>query len=84
MAGSPELPGDDRRPCRLPSACFCSSNAKSGKNEEESIYQNLSDEYADFLRLVLEHADLQLRSKPRTEALSAEQEESAACCCSIC
>ena len=45
------------------------------QNEEESIYQNLSDEYADFLRLVLEHADLQLRSKPRTETLTAEQEE---------
>ena len=38
-------------------------------------FDSASDEYADFLRLVLEHADLQLRSKPRTEALSAEQEE---------
>lgn len=44
-------------------------------NEEESIYQSLSDEYAEFLRLVLSHADLQLRSKPRTDNLTAEQEE---------
>ena len=44
-------------------------------NEEESIYQSLSDEYAEFLRLVLGHADLQLRTKPRTERLTSEQEE---------
>ena len=54
---------------------FLFEQREERQNEEESIYQNLSDEYADFLRLVLEHADLQLRSKPRTEALSAEQEE---------
>ena len=52
---------------------FLFEQREERQNEEESIYQNLSDEYADFLRLVLEHADLQLRSKPRTEALSAEQ-----------
>jgi hypothetical protein len=44
-------------------------------SEEEGIYQSLSDEYASFLRLVLEHADLHLRSKPRTDNLTAEQEE---------
>ena len=54
---------------------FLFEQREERQNEEESIYQNLSDEYADFLRLVLEHADLQLRSKPRTETLTAEQEE---------
>ena len=54
---------------------FLFEQREERQNEEESIYQNLSDEYADFLRLVLEHADLQLRSKPRTERLTSEQEE---------
>lgn len=54
---------------------FLFEQKEERENEEESLYQSLSDEYADFLRLVLEHADLQLRSKPRTETLSAEQEE---------
>lgn len=54
---------------------FLFEQKEERENEEESLFQSLSDEYADFLRLVLEHADLQLRSKPRTEALSAEQEE---------
>lgn len=46
-------------------------------NEEEEIYQRLSDEYASFLRLALEHADLHLlrRSAAPPVTLSAEQEE---------
>lgn len=43
-------------------------------NEDEEIYQQLSDEYADFIKLVLEHADLRLRSHEPVE-LSAEQQE---------
>lgn len=33
------------------------------QNEEEELYQRLSDEYADFSKLLLENADLQLTSK---------------------
>jgi hypothetical protein len=36
---------------------------KERQNEEEEIYQRLSDEYADFSQLLLKHADLQLLSK---------------------
>jgi hypothetical protein len=39
---------------------FVLEQRKERKNEEEEIYQKLSDEYADFLRLVLEHSDLHL------------------------
>jgi hypothetical protein len=49
---------------------------KERKNEEEEVYVRLSDQYADFLRLVLKNADLQLttRNAPSTH-LSAEQQE---------
>ena len=43
-------------------------------NEDEEIYQQLSDEYADFIKLVLENSDLRLRSRDPV-ALSAEQHE---------
>lgn len=36
---------------------------KERQNEEEAIYQRLSDEYADFSRLLLSHADLRLTTK---------------------
>lgn len=36
---------------------------KERQNEEEEIYQRLSDEYAEFLQLLLKNADLQLMSK---------------------
>jgi hypothetical protein len=44
--------------------------------EEEEIYQRLSDEYTDFMKLVLQNADLRLlqREGPPTE-LSPEQLE---------
>jgi len=35
---------------------------KERQNEEEELYQRLSDEYADFSRLLLENADLRLSS----------------------
>ncbi len=43
-------------------------------NEDEEIYQQLSDEYADFIKLVLENSDLRLRSRDPV-TLSAEQHE---------
>lgn len=36
---------------------------KERQNEDEEIYQKLSDEYGDFSRLLLKHADLRLMSK---------------------
>ncbi len=47
---------------------------KERANEDEEIYQQLSDEYADFIKLVLEHADLRLRSRDPVE-LTPEQQE---------
>lgn len=35
---------------------------KERQNEEEELYQRLSDEYADFSRLLLENSDLRLSS----------------------
>lgn len=42
---------------------FMIDQRKERMNEEEEIYQKLSDEYADFSRLMLENADLRLMSK---------------------
>lgn len=49
---------------------------KERQNEEEEIYQRLSDEYADFSRLLLKHADLRLMSQESVDiTLSAEDLE---------
>ena len=55
---------------------FIYEQRKERHNEEEEIYQQLSDEYADFLRLVLEHSDLHLlrRTGPPPE-LDEQQRE---------
>jgi len=46
------------------------------KNEGEEIYQRLSDEYREFLKLVLDNADLQLlRQRGPLKALTEEQNE---------
>ena len=44
-------------------------------NDDEEIYQRLSDEYTEFLTLVLRNADLRLRSDSAPIALSEEQRE---------
>lgn len=41
---------------------FMFDQKRERQNEEEEIYQRLSDEYADFLKLLLKNADLQLLS----------------------
>lgn len=51
---------------------FIYEQRKERHNEDEEIWQRLSDEYADFLRLVLENADLQLMGNI-TNQLTAEQ-----------
>lgn len=55
---------------------FLYEQQKERHNEEEEIYQRLSDEYADFLRLALDHADLKLfQRQPSRAPLSDEQQE---------
>jgi len=49
---------------------------KERRNEDEEIYQELSDEYMDFLRLALQHADLKLfRQRADGDPLNEEQLE---------
>lgn len=45
------------------------------QNDEEELYQQLSDEYTDFLKLVLQNSDLRLRSTNDPMKLSDDQRE---------
>ena len=55
---------------------FMLEQRKERQNEEEEIFQRLSDEYREFLELVLDNADLHLlRREGSTVALTEEQEE---------
>jgi len=55
---------------------FLLEQRKERKNEEEEIYQRLSDEYREFLKLVLDNADLQLlRRDNSARELTPEQNE---------
>lgn len=45
------------------------------QNDEEEIFLRLSDEYADFMRLVIDNADLRLLSPAAPAPLSDEQLE---------
>ncbi len=54
---------------------FIFEQRKERANEEEAIWQQLSDAYNDFLKVVIDNADLQLRSKAATPHLNAEQLE---------
>jgi hypothetical protein len=56
---------------------FIYEQRKERRNEEEELHQQLSDEYSDFLKIVLQNADLQLfrrRGDTRVD-LSDEQQE---------
>ena len=61
----------------LPMAIFVwvRDQLRERQNEEEEIYQQLSDSYADFLKLVLSNSDLQLRSTRSPMQLTDEQRE---------
>jgi hypothetical protein len=48
---------------------------KERANEEEETYQLLSDNYQDFLKVVLENSDLKLFSTPKLPDPSDEQRE---------
>src|SRR5262245_50882680 len=61
----------------LPLAIFTywQEQRKERENEDEETYQLLSDAYTEFLKLVLENPDLQLRSRRATPNLTDEQRE---------
>lgn len=55
---------------------FMYEQRRQRQNEEEEIYQRLSDEYTEFLKLVLANPDLQLLRKNANAApLTEEQKE---------
>lgn len=56
-------------------AVFIFEQRKERDNEEEEVYQLLSDNYQEFLRIALEHPDLRLFASEETSALTEEQRE---------
>ncbi|OAM88057.1 hypothetical protein OH491_07950 [Termitidicoccus mucosus] len=55
---------------------FIMEQNKGRQNEEEEIFQRLSDEYREFLKLVLDNSDLQLLRREGAKAeFSEEQKE---------
>jgi hypothetical protein len=54
---------------------FFVEQRKERENEEEEAYQHLSDAYNDFLRIVLDNADLQLRTNTALPNPTPEQNE---------
>ena len=54
---------------------FLYEQRKERENEEEAVYQLLSDNYQDFLKVALANPDLQLFSTRESEGLTAEQQE---------
>jgi len=56
-------------------AVFLFEQRKERENEEEEVYQLLSDSYQDFLKVALENPDLKLFSDESTPSLNDEQKE---------
>ncbi len=54
---------------------FLYEQRRERENEDEEVYQLVSDNYQDFLKIALEHPDLRLFSTEANEALSDEQKE---------
>jgi len=54
---------------------FLYERRKERSTEEDEVYQLLSNAYNDFLKVVIDNADLRLRSEPATLDLTAEQQE---------
>ena len=61
----------------LPAAItiFIYEQRRERRNEEDEVYQLLSNAYNDFLKVVIDNPDLRLRSQSATPDLSAEQQE---------
>jgi hypothetical protein len=56
-------------------AVFIYEQKKERENEEEEAYQRLSDAYIDFLKVVLNNADLQLRTRTALPEPTPEQRD---------
>lgn len=56
-------------------AVFIFEQRKERDNEEEEVYQLLSDNYQEFLKIALENPDLRLFATEETPELLAEQRE---------
>lgn len=56
-------------------AVFLFEQRKERENEEEEVYQLLSDNYQDFLKIALENPDLKLFSDVTAPSLNDEQAE---------
>ena len=54
---------------------FIYEQRKERNNEDEEVYQLLSDNYQEFLRTTLEHSDLRLFSVEETPQPTPEQRE---------
>ena len=54
---------------------FLFEQRKERENEEEEVYQLLSDNYQDFLKVALANSDIRLFSVDEPLSLSAEQKE---------
>ena len=54
---------------------FVVEQRKERDNEDEEQYQHLSDAYNDFLKVVLNNADLQLHTAPALPSPTPEQNE---------
>lgn len=56
-------------------AVFLFEQRKERENEEEEVYQLLSDNYQDFLKVALNNPDLRLFSADQTLPINDEQKE---------
>ena len=54
---------------------FLYEQRKERENEDEEVYQLLSDNYQDFLKIALANPDLRLYSAEQTHQLTDEQKE---------
>lgn len=54
---------------------FLFEQRKERENEDEEVYQLLSDNYQDFLKVALDHPDLGLFSTAGNPSLTEEQQE---------
>ncbi len=54
---------------------FVIEQKKERQNDDDEVYQELSAEYTEFLKLVLQHPDLRLMSSAAAGELSDEQRE---------
>lgn len=54
---------------------FWLEQRKERRNEEEAVYESISERYQEFLRIVLDHPDLHLFLQAKTPELSDQQRE---------